>query len=643
MFLFADETLNEFDTKGTSFGDIITGIQNAFKKSLKFETAIDSLTAMDDEAKKLQRTLGSGVINISNTEKSASQLRNTITNIYNESVKFGGSLENVTEYTGELSGEMGKMTLPVEEATINMIALSKTTGIGAKEVGKMTGQFLKLTLSQTQSASQMAKIAKMARETGIEAKKLLEEVQKNLSMVDAYNFQNGVDGLTKMSAQAQRLGTTIDKIVPKKFLEDMLDPEKAIEVAANFSMLGGSIEGLNNPFQLLNDGANNVGNLQNKIVDMAKSAFKINDVTGAIETNNVAMMRLREQANAVGGDYEELVKVGRVAAKEQLVQNKLMKEGVDLSKFSEEQMNLVKSLSEVGKGGKLELRIPGFETSDLTSVLSKNPQALSQALENYQKKAEMSDRQLAEQGLTLQEEQQKDTRIIRDAMLKQLSVTERKTLIESQYGGQKTMATVATPTTAMLQPGLAAIRGINAAFTTAKSEFVASEPTVTDIENANTNAKTSGTIGTLNDAFIGDGSKVISTGKGQMFNFIDEDKGVFAPDLDKKLSVLKESYLKVKSLESSTPTEISFKNNEPKTLPTQTITSKQETSQNISQTIDNNFNITVDLNIKGIPNSPLSDLLSRDGEFKRQLTEKIMDVFDKKDLLSKSKTRLQTR
>jgi hypothetical protein len=641
MFLFVDETtLGEFDTKGTSFGDILTGIQNAFKKSLKFETAVDSLTAMDDEAKKLQRTLGSGVINISNTEKSASQLRNTITNIYNESVKFGGSFENVTEYAGELSGEMGKMTLPVEDATINMIALSKTTGIGAKEVGKMTGQFLKLTLSQTQSASQMAKIAKMARETGIEAKKLLEEVQKNLSMVDAYNFQNGVDGLTKMSAQAQRLGTSIEKIVPRKFLEDMLDPEKAIEVAANFSMLGGSIEGLNNPFQLLNDGANNVGNLQNKIVDMAKSAFKINEVTGAIETNNVAMMRLREQANAFGGDYEELVKVGRTAAKEQLVQNKLMKEGVDLSKFSEEQMNLVKSLSEVGKGGKLELRIPGFETSNLTDTLTKNPQALSQALENYQKKAEMSDRQLAEQGLTLQEEQQKDTRIIRDTMLKELSVTERKALIESQYGGQKTMATTATPTTAMLQPGLAAIRGINAAFTTAQSEFVASQPTITDIENEN---KPQTASATLNDAFIGDGSKVISTGKGQMFNFIDEDKGVFAPDLDKKLSVLKESYLKVKSLESSTPTEISFKNNEPKTLPTQTITSKQETSQNISQTIDNNFNITVDLNIKGIPNSPLSDLLSRDGDFKRQLTEKIMDVFDKKDLLSKSKTRLQTR
>jgi hypothetical protein len=51
----------------------------------------------------------------------------------------------------------------------------------------------------------------------------------------------------------------------------------------------------------------------------------------------------------------------------------------------------------------------------------------------------------------------------------------------------------------------------------------------------------------------------------------------------------------------------------------------------------------VDLNIKGMPNSPLSDLLSKDGEFKRQLTEKIMDVFDKKDILSKSKARLQSR
>ena len=594
---------------------------------------------MDDEAKKLQRTLGSGVINIGATDKGATQLRTTITNIFNESLKFGTSLENVTEYAGELSGEMGKMTLPVEDATINMLALSRTTGIGVKEIGKMTGQFLKLTLSQTQSASQMAKIAKMARETGIEAKKLLEDVQKNLSMVDAFNFQNGVEGLTKMSAQAQRLGTTMDKIVPKKFLEDMLDPEKAIEAAANFSMLGGSIEGLNNPFNLLNDGANNVGNLQNKIVEMAKSAFKINDVTGAIETNNVAMMRLRDQTAAFGGDYELMVQVGRTAAKEQMVQNKLMKEGVDLSKFSEEQMNLVKSLSEVGKGGKLELRIPGFETNNLTETLSKNPGALTAALEAYQKKAEMSDRDLAEEGLTLQETQTKDTRIIRDTMLNRLSKDAKDAIVNAQYKGQEGYSSLMTPSAALTKPGEDVLKTIPKLYSDAKDAYV--DPPKMDIEAQNEAASTE--VVFSEDKFFGQGNKTMSTGKGEMFNFIKEDQALFAPDLDKKLSVLKESYLKVKSLESSNPTDISFKSNEPKSLPAQTITSKQETSQNITQTIDNNFNITVDLNIKGIPNSPLSDLLSKDGEFKRQLTEKIMDVFDKKDILSKSKARLQSR
>ena len=639
MFLFFDDpTLDEFKAKGTSFGDVISTVNNAFKAGLKFETAIDSITAMDDEAKKLQRTLGSGVINIGATDKGATELRNTITNIFNESLKFGASFENVTEYAGELSGEMGKMTLPVEDATINMLALSRTTGIGGKEVGKMAGQFLKLTLSQTQSASQMAKIAKMARETGLEAKKLLEDVQKNLSMVDAFNFQNGVEGLTKMSAQAQRLGTTMDKIVPKKFLEDMLDPEKAIEAAANFSMLGGSIEGLNNPFNLLNDGANNVGNLQNKIVEMAKSAFKINDVTGAIETNNVAMMRLREQTAAFGGDYELMVQVGRTAAKEQMVQNKLMKEGVDLSKFSEEQMNLVKSLSEVGKGGKLELRIPGFETNNLTETLSKSPGALATALEAYQKKAEMSDRQLAEEGLTLSETQAKDTRIIRDTMLNRMTKQEKTDIVNAQYQGQEGFAKLGVPTEAMTAPGEAVLRGLPNAYNVAGSEFETTKKTISEIEKMN-----KPTVGDAKDKFFGEGNKTMATGKGEMFSFIKEDQALFAPDLDKKLSVLKESYLKVKSLESSNPTDISFKSNEPKSLPAQTITSKQETSQNITQTIDNNFNITVDLNIKGIPNSPLSDLLSKDGEFKRQLKEKIMDVFDKKDILSKSKARLQSR
>ena len=96
MFLFDDTTLAEFETKGTSFGNILKGVNDALKKTLQFETAIESITAMDDEAKKLQRTLGSGIINIGATNKGATQLRTTITNIFNESVKFGSSFENVT-------------------------------------------------------------------------------------------------------------------------------------------------------------------------------------------------------------------------------------------------------------------------------------------------------------------------------------------------------------------------------------------------------------------------------------------------------------------------------------------------------------------------------------------------------------------
>ena len=317
-----------------------------------------------------------------------------------------------------------------------------------------------------------------------------------------------------------------------------------------------------------------------------------------------------------------------------------MKEGVDLSKFSEEQMNLVKSLSEVGKGGKLELRIPGFETNNLTETLSKNPGALTAALEAYQKKAEMSDRQLAEQGLTLSETQTKDTRIIRDTMLNRLSKDAKDAIVNAQYKGQEGYSSLMTPSAALTKPGEDVLKTIPKLYSDAKAAYVA--PTQMDIEAQNQAA--SSLVGSLDeDKFFGQGNKTMSTGKGEMFNFIKEDQALFAPDLDKKLSVLKESYLKVKSLESSNPTDISFKSNEPKSLPAQTITSKQETSQNITQTIDNNFNITVDLNIKGIPNSPLSDLLSKDGEFKRQLTEKIMDVFDKKDILSKSKARLQSR
>jgi hypothetical protein len=636
MLLFVDTTLDEFDQAGTGYGDVIKNIEAAFKKGVTnaVETTLNSLTAMEDSTKKLNRTITSGMV--VGTEK----LRNSLISSYNETVKFGGSFTDLTDVVENLNSDMGKMTLPSIEATEQMVALSKTTGIAAKDMGKLEGSFVRLLKSQTKSAEKMAEIAKIARQSGLDAAKLLEGVNKNLQLVDAYAFKGGVDGLTQMTAKAQSLNVELGDIVSEQTMDNLLDPEKAIEMAQTLSMIGGFGSDLTNFTQLLNAGRNDVGKLQDSFINLAQSAFKVNEATGEITIEALQRDRLKASVEAINGDYKKFIQIGREAAKQKFISDKMLAQGVDISGIPQESMNLVKSLTEIGEGGKLELRIPGFETNDLVKSIGDNPKALQSALEEYQKKANLTDRQLAEQSLTVEETQQKDMRIIRDTLLRGLSENEKNLAIERVYGtSEQLMKPTQTQADAFVATTKAEINDLNTAIANQRSIIQAGTTNPTRAEMYSTGNET------INfrqqDAFFGEGKKVLSLGKGQMFDFIKDDQAMFAPDLDKKIGLLKDVYLQSQNLSDNIPT-LEIKEPTLRPIPPQEIVTKSETTQNTKQTIDNNFNISVDLNVKGLTSGPIADMLSRDAEFQRNLKDKVMEIFSQRNLLSKSKSRFES-
>jgi hypothetical protein len=636
MLLFADTTLDEFEQAGTSYGDILTNIGNAFKKGVTnaAETTLTTLTAMEDSAKKLNRTITSGVVVGSN------KLRESLIAAYGETVEFGGTFTDLTDVVENLNSEMGKMTLPSMAATKQMVALSKTTGMAAKDIGKLEGSFVRLLKSQTKSAEKMAEIAKIARQSGLDAAKLLEGVNKNLQLVDAYAFKGGVDGLTQMTAKAQSLNVELGDIVSEQTMDNLLDPEKAIEMAQTLSMIGGFGSDLTNFTQLLNAGRNDVGKLQDSFINLAQSAFKVNDATGEITIDALQRDRLKASVEAINGDYKKFIQIGREAAKQKFISDKMLAQGVDISGIPQESMNLVKSLTEIGEGGKLELRIPGFETTDLVKSIGDNPKALQAALEEYQKKATLTDRQLAEQSLTVEETQQKDMRIIRDTLLRGLSESEKNAAIQKVYGtSEELYKPTQERSDAFVAGAKSEINTINTAIARQKQliKDASTEPTRAEMySDSDDDINFRGS-----DTFFGEGKKVLSLGKGQMFDFIEDDQAMFAPDLDKKIGLLKDVYLQSQNLSDNIPT-LEIKEPTIKSIPPQEIVTKSETTQNTKQTIDNNFNISVDLNVKGLTSGPIADMLSRDAEFQRNLKDKVMEIFSQRNLLSKSKSRFES-
>jgi hypothetical protein len=264
----------------------------------------------------------------------------------------------------------------------------------------------------------------------------------------------------------------------------------------------------------------------------------------------------------------------------------------------------------------------------------------------------MSDRQLAEKSLTLEESQQIDTRIIRDTLLKQLTVTERTSVIEDFKTGQDILAEeLKTITKASTAPAKGVITTITGQIGESKEEIRRTKKTQyeLDLEAAQqkTKAKETSNLGgglaltpppTRDGLFGNTNQKVLSLGKGELFNFIKEDEAAFAPNLIKNLGILKETYLNFMGVSKMIPSEINLI--EPNTTKTEGISSKGiNSTTNINTTNKDTFdiNIKVSVDAKG----DATDSFFKNQSSLKKLENTVMDVLEKQNFLKGNKGRMK--
>lgn len=653
MWLFDTGPSAEWENKGQTIASIFSEIQKGLNALSKPETTIRGLTSIEDEARKLQKTMSGGMV------LESGKFREQLMLSYEGVLKMGGTFQSITDAVGGMAEGMNKVTFlttdivktgevikkangDMEELTYtaaeSMVALAKGTGIAEKEVGAMVSNFIRLEGSQTKSLEKMQEISKTARMSGVMSKKLLEEVQTNLKNIDSYGFKNGVDGLAKMATQAQILRTSVDEIGALSVAQGLWDPEKAIETATNLQMLGGSIGGLGDPFKLMNMGMNDVEELQNQMIDMAANAFKINEKTGEIDISNTSRMRLKAQAEAMGSTLEEMTKIGREAFKAKQVMESAAQTGFGEG-MPKETKDLLASISEF-KGGKMTLDIPGFKTDDLEKSMRESPALLKKQLEEYQKVADMSDREIAVKGMTLQESLNRDTRMIRDALILRMDKTQRQDIIDAFDSGIDKMAGK-TSAAVLQQSDIVAgqLTNLSSDFEAKSNTKILTEPekinkqqelqNKRDAERSKT-LESPGTNPTENeDAAFSTGNKVLSLGKGEMFNFIKDDEAVFAPNLLKNLDILKNTY------EDSFKIKNNFEGNRSldniKQMSSSPTSIKTESTQKIEASGDINININV--NTSGT----LSDALMKDRTFTQELKDRVMTIIKDKSKIAVEK------
>jgi hypothetical protein len=644
MLFTSDGTLNEFDQTGTKLDDITKKIDDAIEKLGSPNYLQESITSMEDSARSLSRTMNSGMVLESN------KFREQLFESYEGVVKLGGTFKDITEAVAGFAEGMNKVVFMSNQATSSgekfgeaLFAMERSTGIQSKELGKMTAEYMRFEGSQIKSIESMQKISKIARVSGADSKSVLNEVQGYISKLDAYGFKNGIEGLAKMSTQAKILRTDIDKIGAMKLADDLLNPEKAIEVASNLQMLGGAIGDLGSPFKLMNMGMNDVEELQNQLIDLSANAYNVNKETGKIEIDPLSRQRLREQATALGVTYEEYVKMGKEAKKAKEVMDALSDTSFG-DGMPQEQKDLLASLTEF-KGGKMTLDIPGLSApiDDLEAAMKDSPNEIQAALEKYQKTAELSEKDIASKGLGLQESLNADARAIRDILLRNLTEDQRNTIANNLEKGidiiGKSNDKAQQRISNQEKKADNDRKDLKNQIDKKKEEVGRGKGGETYTDEDMTNGTTSGDeMNEEEDATFSTGKKVLSMGKGQMFNFIKDDEAMFAPDLLKNMDILKNSYnsnFKIKEMMSSEPSnETGIESNAIKMM-AESIPNQKPQSSEVVQKVVASGDINININVNS--NGTLSDALMKDRSFTEELKSRVINIIQNKSNISVEK------
>lgn len=275
---------DSMDEIATSFTD-----QNLGKNSF--------LKLLDEQATELSAEFGVG-------KGRMEEFRQSIADVSPELIKMGIDQETAIKNIGKMGNALGSAASLGSEAIIELSAAAKATG---QDVGDLTGKFREVGISVYDVGDAMLEVANSARAAGVSVGAVSSAVASNIGKLNLYNFEGGVNGLTKMSIQASRLGVDMNKVF--KIADDLMSPEKAIDMSAALQRLGVTSSGLLDPLRAMDMAQNDPEALQKEIVNMSKEFTKFNEQTGKFEIMPGAKRRMKEVAEAMGMLPEEFAKM----------------------------------------------------------------------------------------------------------------------------------------------------------------------------------------------------------------------------------------------------------------------------------------------------------------------------------------------
>lgn len=424
----SEATSDPFEKQMDNIFTFAAKIDTAFIKAFDVNRINNFFLTIESDAVKLNTQIGNGL------KDNLKNIENTIFDVYKEGLKYGFAYGDAKEFISTIADGLGRTTFYQKENVTQSLALAKAMGITGKEVATMVKDLMVMGIGPEKANQILTNTFIKARTYGVDASKLTATVSKNILQAQAYGFKGGVDGLTKMAIQAQRLGIDLEKAMSAA--DDLLDPEKAIEAASSMQMLGGAVGALADPFQLMHLAQSDVGELQNQIGQTTAKMVKFNSATGDFKIDPAMRRDMTQLAQSLGMDYKTVADMAIKFRKEQEVASKIPL----FSTMNEADKSLIASMAEI-KNGEVMIKIPGSDNMIKASEL--NASKIDELRKKQEKVEEEKDPLvIAGKQLTAQEKMAITLEEMKNSVIFRTGYQERQNVIKqtedvTMYGNLK--------------------------------------------------------------------------------------------------------------------------------------------------------------------------------------------------------------
>jgi hypothetical protein len=260
---------------------------------------------------------------------------------------FGDTANEAAKIISQLSIETRKNVIASNESLKELLTISKVIG---QEPERFVGPLTDVGIQFGNIQDNLEGSVDYIRSIGMNTQEIMKDALSNSEMMNRYNFEGGVMGLTKMAAQSAMLRVNMN--ATSALAEKVFDPEGAIQVASAMQRLGVNMGMLSDPFALMDATINDPAGLQKSIADVAASFTIFDEKTKSFKIDPGSIRKLREIATETGISYDNLTKMGLAAANS----GEIMKQLSFAGSLSEDDKMYVANLAEM-KGGDYVIKV----------------------------------------------------------------------------------------------------------------------------------------------------------------------------------------------------------------------------------------------------------------------------------------------